>query len=89
MSTKKDTEKKQAPRRKKQADPEKVKEALQEYIENVKPFELCWVWKDGDSLQKVAQALTGHVYMDFALLNYNRIEAGDIKPGTILKWGVK
>ena len=50
--------------------------------------ELCWVWKDGDSLQKVAQALTGHEYMDFALLNYNEMQAVDIKPGTILKWRV-
>ena len=69
---------------KSQAACRKVADKPQEQIQ-----ELCWVWKDGDSLQKVAQALTGHVYMDFALLNYNHIEAGDIKPGTILKWGIK
>ena len=68
---------------KSQATNRKVADKSQEQIQ-----ELCWVWKDGDSLQKVAQALTGHVYMDFALLNYNEMQAVDIKPGTILKWRV-
>ena len=68
---------------KSQATSRKVADKSQEQIQ-----ELCWVWKDGDSLQKVAQALTGHVYMDFALLNYNEMQAVDIKPGTILKWRV-
>ena len=85
MTTKKDTEKKQATRRKKQADPEKVQEAVQD----VKPFEMCWVWKAGDNIEKVAQALTGYSYNVFKLLDHNHIQAGDIKPGTVLKWEIK
>lgn len=89
MATKKDTEKKQVTRRKKQADPEKVQEAVQKFIENAKPFELCWVWKAGDNIEKVAQALTGYSYNVFKLLDHNHMQAGDIKPGTVLKWEIK
>ena len=77
MAVKKDTEKKQATRRKKQ---EPAQEAVQE---------LCWVWQNGDNIEKVSQALTGYSYNVFKLLDYNHMQAGDIKPGTIIKWGIK
>lgn len=51
--------------------------------------EISWVWKDGDNIEQVAQALTGHSYNVFNLLNYNHILAQDIKPGTVISWGVR
>ena len=52
-------------------------------------FEFSHVWKDGDNIEQVAQALTGHSYNVFNLLNYNHIQAQDIKPGTVISWGVR
>ena len=54
-----------------------------------KKQEISWVWKDGDNIEQVAQALTGHSYIVFNLLNYNHIQAQDIKPGTVISWGVR
>lgn len=51
--------------------------------------EISWVWKDGDNIEQVAQALTGHSYNVFNLLNYNHIQAQDIKPGTVISWRVR
>lgn len=52
-------------------------------------LELYWVWKEGDNIEQVAQALTGHSYNVFNLLNYNHIQAQDIKPGVVIKWGIR
>lgn len=52
-------------------------------------LELSWVWKEGDNIEQVAQALTGHSYNVFNLLNYNHIQAQDIKPGTVISWGIR
>lgn len=52
-------------------------------------LDVSWVWKDGDNIEQVAQALTGHSYNVFNLLNYNHIQAQDIKPGTVISWGVR
>lgn len=86
MATKK-TGSMQAKSRKKQ----KIQELAQEIHELTKdkPFDLYWVWKDGDNIEQVAQALTGHSYNVFNLLNYNHIQAQDIKPGTVISWGVR
>ena len=86
MATKK-TESTQAKSRKKQ----EIQELAQDIHELIKdePFELFWVWKDGDNIEQVAQALTGHSYNVFNLLNYNHIQAQDIKPGVVLKWGIR
>ena len=54
-----------------------------------KTLELSWIWKEGDNIEQVAQALTGHSYNVFNLLNYNHIQAQDIKPGTVISWGIR
>lgn len=78
MATKK-TGSTQAKSRKKQEAAEKTQEV----------FEFSHVWKDGDNIEQVAQVLTGHSYNVFNLLNYNHIQAQDIKPGTVISWGVR
>ena len=67
-----------------QAKSRKKQEPMQEAVQ-----ELCWVWKEGDNIEQVAQALTGHSYNVFNLLNYNHIQAQDIKPGVVIKWGIR
>ena len=66
-----------------QAKSRKKQEPVQEILE------ISWVWKDGDNIEQVAQALTGHSYNVFNLLNYNHMQAQDIKPGTVISWGVR
>ena len=80
-----DAGKKQAVRRKKQ----EVKEAVQEFIDNVKPFELCVVFKEGDDINMIAKQLTGHSYMAFKVCEYSGVKYQDVRPGTILKWPVR
>ena len=80
-----ETGKKQAVRRKKQ----EVKEAVQEFIDNVKPFELCVVFKEGDNIDMIAKQLTGHSYMAFKVCEYSGVKYQDVRPGTILKWPVR
>ena len=77
--------KKQAVRRKKQA----VKEAVKEFIDNVKPFELCVVFKEGDNIDMIAKQLTGHSYMAFKVCEYSGVKYQDVRPGTVLKWPVR
>ena len=80
-----ETGKKQGARRKKQ----EVKEAVKEFIDNVKPFELCVVFKEGDNIDMVAKQLTGHSYMAFKVCEYSGVKYQDVRPGTILKWPVR
>lgn len=77
--------KKQAVRRKKQ----EVKEAVKEFIDNVKPFELCVVFKEGDNIDMIAKQLTGHSYMAFKVCEYSGVKYQDVRPGTILKWPMR
>lgn len=77
--------KKQAVRRKKQ----EVKEAVQEFLQDVKPFELCVVFAEGDNIDIVAKQLTGHSYMAFKVCEYSGVKYQDVRPGTILKWPVR
>ena len=77
--------KKQGTRRKKQ----EVQEAVKEFIDNVKPFELCVVFKEGDNIDMVAKQLTGHSYMAFKVCEYSGVKYQDVRPGTILKWPVR
>ena len=77
--------KKQAVRRKKQ----EVKEAVQEFLQDVKPFELCVVFKEGDNIDMIAKQLTGHSYMAFKVCEYSGVKYQDVRPGTILKWPVR
>lgn len=76
-----DAGKKQAVRRKKQ----EVKEAVQD----VKPFELCVVFAEGDDINMIAKQLTGHSYMAFKVCEYSGVKYQDVRPGTILKWPVR
>jgi hypothetical protein len=80
-----ETGKKQAVRRKTQ----EVKEAVQEFIDNVKPFELCVVFKEGDNIDMIAKQLTGHSYMAFKVCEYSGVKYQDVRPGTVLKWPVR
>ena len=80
-----ETGKKQAVRRKKQ----EVQEVVKEFIDNVKPFELCVVFKEGDNIDMVAKQLTGHSYMAFKVCEYSGVKYQDVRPGTILKWPVR
>ena len=77
--------KKQAVRRKKQ----EVKEAVQEFLQDVKPFELCVVFAEGDNIDMVAKQLTGHSYMAFKVCEYSGVKYQDVRPGTILKWPMR
>lgn len=84
-----DAGKKQAVRRKKQADTEKVKEAVKEFMKDVKPFELCVVFAEGDNIDMIAKQLTGHSYNAFKVCEYSGVKYQDVRPGTILKWPVR
>lgn len=75
----------QAVRRKKQ----EVKEAVKEFSDNVKPFELCVVFKEGDNIDMIAKQLTGHSYMAFKVCEYSGVKYQDVRPGTVLKWPVR
>jgi len=88
--------KKQAVRRKKQelkegceACQKACKEACQEYMKDVKPFELCIVFAEGDNLDMIAKQLTGHSYMAFNVCEYSGVKYQDVRPGTILKWPMR
>ena len=80
-----DAGKKQAVRRKKQ----EVKEAVKEFLQDVKPFELCVVFAEGDDINMIAKQLTGHSYMAFKVCEYSGGKYQDVRPGTILKWPVR
>ena len=80
-----DAGKKQAVRRKKQ----ELKEAVQEFLQDVKPFELCVVFAEGDDINMIAKQLTGHSYMAFRVCEYSGVKYQDVRPGTILKWPMR
>ena len=80
-----ETGKKQAVRRKKQ----EVKEAVKEFLQDVKPFELCVVFAEGDDINMIAKQLTGHSYMAFKVCEYSGVKYQDVRPGTILKWPMR
>lgn len=82
---KEDAGKKQAVRRKKQ----EVKEAVKEFVKDVKPFDLCVVFAKGDDINMIAKQLTGHSYMAFKVCEYSGVKYQDVRPGTILKWPVR
>lgn len=84
-----ETGKKQAVRRKKQADTEKVKEAVQELLKNVKPMDICIVFEEGDNIDMIAKKLTGKSYMAFKVCEYSGVRYQDVRPGTILKWPMR
>lgn len=64
--------KKQAVRRKKQADTD--------------PLDICYVYADGDNIETVAKLLTGYSRKAFALCEYSGVNLCDVKPGTVLRW---
>lgn len=80
-----ETGKKQAVRRKKQ----EVKEAVKEFLQDVKPLDICIVFAEGDNIDMVAKQLTGHSYMAFKVCEYSGVKYQDVRPGTILKWPMR
>lgn len=64
------------------AEPKQVPEAIKETPEAV------YIYHDGDNIQQIAKIMTGHSYMLYKLLEYNDINAGDIKDGDIIKWRI-
>lgn len=81
--------KKQAVRRKKQADTEKVNEAVEELLKNVKPMDICIVFAEGDNIDMIAKKLTGKSFMAFKVCEYSGVRYQDVRPGTILKWPMR
>lgn len=90
---KEDTGKPQASRRKpagkSQASRRKAKEAVQEFMKDVKPFDLCVVFAQGDNIDMVAKQLTGKSYMAFKVCEYSGVKYQDVRPGTVLKWPMR
>ena len=86
-------DKSQASRRKpagkSQATRKKVKEAVEEFMEDVKPFDLCVVFAQGDNIDMIAKQLTGKSYMAFKVCEYSGVRYQDVRPGTILKWPMR
>ena len=80
-----ETGKKQAVRRKKQ----EVKEAVEEFVKDVKPLDICIVFAEGDDINMIAKQLTGHSYMAFKVCEYSGVKYQDVRPGTILKWPMR
>lgn len=81
--------KKQEAAGKSQTSRRKVKEACKEYMKDVKPFELCIVFAQGDNIDMIAKKLTGKSYMAFKVCEYSGVRYQDVKPGTILKWPMR
>lgn len=64
------------------AEHKQMPEAIKETPEAV------YIYHDGDNIQQIAKIMTGHSYMLYKLLEYNGINAGDIKDGDIIKWRI-
>ena len=58
-------------------------------MKDVKPFELCIVFAQGDNIDMIAKKLTGKSYMAFKVCEYSGVRYQDVKPGTILKWPMR
>lgn len=64
----------------------KKKKAVKPVIEE-KP-EAVYIYHEGDNISKIAELLTGHQYMEYAILNYSGINMNQLKDGDVLKWGL-
>lgn len=64
----------------------KKKKAVKPVIEE-KP-EAVYIYHTGDNISKIAEILTGHQYMEYAILNYSGTNMNQLKDGDVLKWGL-
>ena len=78
--------------RKPKKKPESVKEAPASIKEAPEPCkevpEAVYIYHDGDNIQDIAKALTGHSYMAFKVLEYNNKSFHDLKDGDLIRWGL-
>ena len=65
----------------------KKKKAVKKPVIEEKP-EAVYIYHEGDNISKIAELLTGHQYMEYAILNYSGLNMNQLKDGDILKWGL-
>lgn len=65
----------------------KKKKAVKKPVIEEKP-EAVYIYHKGDNISKIAEILTGHQYMEYAILNYSGLNMNQLKDGDILKWGL-
>ena len=65
----------------------KKKKAVKKPVIEEKP-EAVYIYHEGDNISKIAELLTGHQYMEYAILNYSGTNMNQLKDGDILKWGL-
>lgn len=58
----------------------------EEVVEEKKLLELTHIYKHGDNILEIAEALTGHEYLYNRLLRANGTSLNELKEGDILKW---
>ena len=65
----------------------KKKKAVKEPVIEEKP-EAVYIYHEGENISKIAEILTGHQYMEYAILNYSGTNMNQLKDGDVLKWGL-
>lgn len=74
---------------KKTRKPRKKPESIKEAPEPCKEVpEAVYIYHDGDDIHVIAKALTGHSYMAFKILEYNKKSFHDLKDGDLIRWGL-
>ena len=46
------------------------------------------LYYDALTEEQIAEILTGHQYMEYAILNYSGTNMNQLKDGDVLKWGL-
>lgn len=65
----------------------KKKKAVKKPVTEEKP-EAVYIYHEGDNISEIAEILTGHQYMEYAILNYSGTNINQLKDGDVLKWGL-
>ena len=78
MAEKKTETKKRAPRKK--AEPKEVK------APESTPLIVNYIYRQGDNIGEIAEAITGHAYLAGVLLYNNGKTMNNLKDGDILTW---
>lgn len=65
----------------------KKKKAVKKPVTEEKP-EAVYIYHEGDNISEIAEILTGHQYMEYAILNYSGTNMNQLKDGDVLKWGL-
>lgn len=74
---------------KKTRKPRKKPASIKEAPEPSKEVpEAVYIYHDGDDIHAIAKALTGHSYMAFKILEYNKKSFHDLKDGDLIRWGL-